>query len=441
MLREPLTATVDDEGRLVLPADVANRLGLLPGATATLDQDGDSVRVRRPVEHLAKVYVEPTTRCNLRCRTCVRRSWEGSFGDMSEETFARLLAGLEAFDPLPDIFFGGFGEPLAHPRILEMVERVKALGVPRVELITNGCLLDQGTSCSLIEAGLDTLWVSLDGIRPESYSDVRLGALLPQVLENLKSFKQARRERQFAAMSPEERTMFSSGMRALRPSWYLPEPRPVLGVVFVAMKRNIDDLPALIDSTYRLGARRFIVSNVLPYTADLAKEMLCHDRLRISPFPTLWSDRLRIPLMDIRDESRLPLYAAVHSFESGLAESDVSNVTRRCPFIEAGTTAVTWQGKISPCLALMHEHDEVFYDQRRHVEAYAVGDVVRSSLEKIWTNPEYVAFRRRVQGFEFAPCIVCRRCDLPLENKEDCQEETFPVCGACLWSQGLIQCP
>ena len=95
--------------------------------------------------------------------------------------------------PSPEVFFGGFGEPLAHPRIFEMVERVKALGVPRVELITNGCLLDEQASRRLITAGLDTLWVSLDGIRPESYSDVRLGALLPHVLENLRVFRDVRR--------------------------------------------------------------------------------------------------------------------------------------------------------------------------------------------------------------------------------------------------------
>jgi len=435
-------ASVDADGRLVLPPEITKRLGLVPGSRVTLDHEPNSFRLRRPVERLAKVYVEPTTRCNLRCRTCIRRSWEGALGDMGEDTFARFLAGLGAFDPLPTtVVFGGFGEPLTHPRIVDMVVQVKALGIPQVELITNGCLLTRDTSLALIDAGLDTLWVSLDGIRPESYSDVRLGALLPQVLENLQTFKEVRREQQLATMSPEERAMFASGMRAVRQCWYLPEPHPVLGIVFVAMKRNIADLSAVVGETHRLGARRFIVSTVLPYTTELAEEMLCSDRLRISPFPTLWNDRLRLPQMDIDDMTRLPLYAAVHSYESGLAESDVSNVTRRCPFVEAGSTTITWQGKVSPCHALMHGHDEIFDGQRRHVDAYAAGELAKSALDEIWTDPEYVAFRRRVQGFEFAPCHACRRCSLPLENREDCRQEVFPVCGGCLWSQGLIQCP
>ena len=34
----------------------------------------------------------------------------------------------------------------------------------------------------LVDAGLDVLWVSMDGATPESYEDVRLGAELPHVL-------------------------------------------------------------------------------------------------------------------------------------------------------------------------------------------------------------------------------------------------------------------
>ena len=69
-----------------------------------------------------------------------------------------------------------------------MVAKVKALGAT-VELITNGTLLTQEMSGRLIEAGLDVLWVSLDGATPESYADVRLGAALPEVLANLGNFE------------------------------------------------------------------------------------------------------------------------------------------------------------------------------------------------------------------------------------------------------------
>lgn len=440
-LRDPLVGAVDQDGRLVLPPELLQKLGLQPGDVVPLDEEPDGMRVRRPVRHLAKIYIEPTNRCNLACRTCARHAWEEPLGDMTDDTFERLMEGLAAFDPAPTVFFGGFGEPLVHPNIREMVRRVKAAGARAVELITNGCLLDGQMSRDLIEAGLDTLWVSLDGIRPENYADVRLGAQLPHVLENLKRFKDVRREIQLPGLTPEERRRWDAGIPGFYESWRLPEPTPALGIVFVAMKRNIGDLPTLIGDTYHLGARKYVVTNVYPYSRALADEMLCADRLDISPFPTLWSDRLRIAQMDIDDATRLPLHASVRSFESGFADGDVSNVSRRCPFVEAGSMAISWTGEVAPCLPLMHSHDAVFNNGRRRVHSHSVGNLSQRSLQEIWTNDGYVSFRERVKGFEFAPCLACRRCALPGSNQEDCQEERSPVCGGCLWSQGLVRCP
>ena len=40
------------------------------------------------------------------------------------------------------------------------------------------------------------------------------------------------------------------------------------------MKRNIADLPAVVDLAERLGANHFSLSNVEPYTEDMAAEIL-----------------------------------------------------------------------------------------------------------------------------------------------------------------------
>jgi MoaA/NifB/PqqE/SkfB family radical SAM enzyme len=414
--REPIRAVVDAEGRVVLPPGVAARLGLVPGASVMLDEEPNSIRVRRPVGQLAKVYIEPTSRCNLACRTCIRNAWEEPLGDMSAGVFARVLEGMAAFDPRPSVFFGGFGEPLAHPRIYEMVRQAKSIGAPKVELITNGCLLTKENSRRLVEGGLDTLWVSLDGIHPESYSDVRLGALLPEVLENIRSFGEAR-------CSLGGATEF--------------------GIAFVAMKRNIADLPDVLSAGLRLGATRFNVSNVLPYTEELLPQLLYQDAFRLSPLPTLWHDFLRVPVMDITETTRGPLSLVVHGpYEGSLSGTDISGITRYCPFVESGSTTVTWDGAVSPCQALTHSHTEYMGGgHRREVERYLVGNLADRTLESLWLDPEYVDFRTRVQRFEFAPCISCGGCNLSARNEEDCEGDEFPRCGACLWSHGLIRCP
>jgi hypothetical protein len=53
----------------------------------------------------------------------------------------------------------------------------------------------------------------------------------------------------------------------------------------------------------------------------------------------------------------------------------------------------------------------------------------------------YVAYRRRVLSFAFAPCTFCGGCELSETNQEDCLGNVFPACGGCLWAQGVIQCP
>ena len=112
-------AEVDEQGRLVIPPDLVAKYGLEPGAKVRLDEGQNFVRMHRPVTHLTKVYIEPTVACNLDCITCFRNAWEQPIGRMSEETFTSILEGLKALDPIPNVYFGGIGEPLFHPKTID----------------------------------------------------------------------------------------------------------------------------------------------------------------------------------------------------------------------------------------------------------------------------------------------------------------------------------
>ncbi len=80
--------------------------------------------------------------------------------------------------------FWGLGEPLLHPDIVEMVALAEELGA-RTELITNGLLLDQEMAEGLVQAGLDTLVISVDGASPEAHAGIRAGADLRLVQQNV----------------------------------------------------------------------------------------------------------------------------------------------------------------------------------------------------------------------------------------------------------------
>jgi len=86
--------------------------------------------VRNPVPahrraHPSKLFVEVTTRCNLRCAMCVKYApGQGLVeGDMAEQTFERLAP---AFPHLEALVLNGIGEPLLHRGLERFIERAKA---------------------------------------------------------------------------------------------------------------------------------------------------------------------------------------------------------------------------------------------------------------------------------------------------------------------------
>jgi MoaA/NifB/PqqE/SkfB family radical SAM enzyme len=414
----PLThwAEVDEQGRLVLAPDVAARYGLHPGARVRLDLDDNSVRLHRPVTHLAKLYIEPTNFCNIDCLTCMRNNWDTPIGFMEEATFARILDGLAELPDRPTVMFSGIGEPLAHRGIVEMIRRVKALGC-RTEMITNGTLLTEKRAREIIDAGLDILWVSLDGARPESYADVRLGAELPRVLENLRRFRRLRR--------PSHR------------------PVPQIGIAFVAMKRNIGDLPELLQLGKRLGVMHFHVSNLLPHSAEMSEEVLYSKALNnIAFLPSTWFRRLSLPKMDITPETAEPFLRALDSgYNVVLAGNNLGISNDVCTFIEGGSMVVGWDGGVAPCPPLLHTHTGYLRGYERVSHRHVVGNVGERGLLDMWLDPAYVAYRERVHSFAFAPCATCGGCEASRDNLTDCFSSPTPACGGCLWAQGVVACP
>jgi MoaA/NifB/PqqE/SkfB family radical SAM enzyme len=335
---------------------------------------------------------------------------------MSESTFQRILEGLSAFDPIPTVYFGGIGEPTFNPRTVEWIAQAKALG-GRVELITNGTTLTEKRARQLIDAGLDLLWVSIDGATPESYADVRLGAELPKVIENVARLRQMRRGGHF--------------------------PRPEIGIAFVAMRRNIAELPRVLQLGRELGARYFNVSNVLPVTEALQPERLYTRTINDPAYiPSGQVPHLSLLKMDFNALTRDALFAAFNAgYNVSYAGHNWGGANDVCNYIESGTLSIGWNGDVSPCWPLMHTHQSYLHGRRRLSRKHVIGNVEARSLRDLWLDPEYVAYRRRVHSFAFAPCTFCGGCELSESNEEDCYGNTFPACGGCLWAQGVIQCP
>ena len=411
-----ISVHLDEHGNLVLPDVVLKQFGLKPGGKVNAEISDHGLVIRRSTAALARVYVEPTNACNLDCTTCMRNVWDEPLGTMPMALFTKILDDLQSFDPLPNLFFGGFGEPLAHPEIVRMLTTARQAGF-EVELITNGTLLDAAAAEQLVEAGLNRLWVSLDGASPASYADVRLGAELPRVIENL------------------------SRLIALRDSQ--PTGLPKLGIAFVAMQQNIQDLPAIIRLGKSLGVDRFSISGVLPHTKELREQILYRRSMEdANLLPSEWSPVVSLPRSD-PDETLLRALLEIFAERASLqvASQPVDLGVNKCPFVEKGSVSIRWDGAVSPCLSLLHSHTSYLGQNLRQSHAYAVGNIQERSLLELWNDPAYVRLRERLQEFNFSPCAFCNSCQMAESNLVDCFGNDQPVCGGCLWAQGFIQCP
>lgn len=369
-------------------------------------------------DELRRLYVEPTSRCNLRCAMCFRNSWiDEATGDMDEVTFRQVLEHLP--DSVETVFFGGMGEPLVHPHILDMVRAASAAG-RRTELLSNGSLLTKETSAALIEAGLDMLWLSVDGLESDRYESIRRNGHLDILKEHILSFNQLR----FAL------------------------PRNVeLGVAFVAMKSNVRDLAELpcFASYYRVNEVN--ISHVIPTDERTEREILYKNVLEsdfcAADVPPS-APHIRMPLMDWNSPGVAQAAAGILS--AGMCEVFLSGQrlrrpARRCRFIEEGMCFVRHDGMVSPCMPLLRT-SRLYWDGKTRINRHHFfGNVRETPLGRIWSSSAYADFRSRVRAFDFSPCCRCSQCDSWEQSLPDCYGNDLPTCGACLWSEGIISCP
>ncbi len=345
---------------------------------------------------MQELYLEVTTRCNLNCRTCIRNSWQEPLGDMDGETFALLLRSLPR---LRKVQIAGLGEPLCHPDLVGMIEQCKEKA-DEVELISNGLLLDGEIARHFLEVGLDRLILSIDGAEQETYRKVR-GGSLSKLLANLEALNELKKSRGGS--------------------------HPQIGCELVAMKDNIEELPALIRILKARGVEFLIVTNVLPYTADMKDQILYgEDFLRSLPGrpdpAAIWEDLCQ-ELGDV--PVSLP---AVTWKQEG----------RYCRFARRRALAVSFTGQVAPCYPLLHSYTCHIFNREKSIHKHILGNIRQEPLTAIWDG--YQPLRTQLDEFSFPDCPTCSGCDMVEENLEDCWGNS-PACGDCLWAAGIIQCP
>ena len=365
---------------------------------------------------LKKLYIEPTTRCNLNCKMCFRHTWfEEPNCDLSLEQVGEVLDSMPV--SVETVFFGGMGEPLFHKDICAMVRLAANTGV-EVELLTNGTLLTETMIRSLMDAGLSRLWVSIDNL-DSTAGDLSGHDHSAAVLRNIRTLNEIRQHQ-------------LSGLG--------------LGITFVAMKSNVYQLAKLPHFIAQNLVDEVNISNVSPVNQVSQDEMLYTNLVNMYAGPGRGSilPNVHLPYFDLN----LPEAAeAVRSmmikqnFHLYFNDQPVLRKAGYCKFVREGMTFIRSDGGVAPCMALLHNGYTWMNNIRRKITHCTFGNIKEQTLGEIWDSEAYRAFRRKFDTFDFAPCMYCGHCEQFSENKEDCVGNTHPTCGGCLWAEGVLSCP
>lgn len=122
------------------------------------------------IQPLPKLDLNVTNRCNFRCVHCAFNSGRTK---MKELPLKKIKEALEATKKLggEKIDITG-GEPLVRKDLTSIIKAGKRLGY-KIELVTNGSLLTKKKLSVFKNLGLDSLAISLDGLRYDTYSRIR----------------------------------------------------------------------------------------------------------------------------------------------------------------------------------------------------------------------------------------------------------------------------
>jgi MoaA/NifB/PqqE/SkfB family radical SAM enzyme len=139
----------------------------------------------KPLGYPVIAQVEPANYCNLDCPLCLTTNITKARSKtlLSLEAFKRFID--ECGDYLLLLVLWNWGEPFLNPDLIKMIAYAKARGIV-VHTSTNGNVpLDEAQVEALVDSGLDSLVVAVDGASQETYEKYRQGGRLDRVILNI----------------------------------------------------------------------------------------------------------------------------------------------------------------------------------------------------------------------------------------------------------------
>jgi radical SAM protein with 4Fe4S-binding SPASM domain len=310
-----------------------------------------------------EVYIEPTNRCNELCQTCPRTFFTREpEADLDLDRFVKVL---DQFPGVERVVLHGVGEPLLARDLPVMVAEANRRGA-RVLFNTNALALHTRLARQLVAAGLDELRVSMDAANPLTYLAIR----------GVDGYEKAmRRTGDFCRLLGE-----------------LGAERPRVSLVFMAMRENIAELPAVIARAGEMGVHTVVLQRFVHFDTGLAVEAQSLMGEDLSDTLTECQEAAHRSGVELVGTGGFSPAASLAPVDAGRPWSGCTRPSR--------STYVTANGNVLPCCFAPFTTSD--YD------GVILGNVFESPMGEIWNGSAYEAFRRSHGSDDPPEC--CRGC-------------------------------
>jgi MoaA/NifB/PqqE/SkfB family radical SAM enzyme len=148
-------------------------------------------RTAEAVNFPAVILIDNCSACNLRCSMCdhknIRKYRKIQIMDFG--LYQRLIKEIAQQNSDVRVWEIFFGDPFLCRDMPERIAYAKRAGLRDVVLNTNGVLMTPDKSEAVIRAGLDAMYVGIDGATKETYNKIRIGGDFDKALDNVLCYR------------------------------------------------------------------------------------------------------------------------------------------------------------------------------------------------------------------------------------------------------------
>ena len=134
---------------------------------------------------IKEIVIEPSSFCNLRCMSCSNQWMKRDKGLMRLSDFKTIVDKLPS--SVKNIRMNWSGEPILNKDIFKMVKYATGKGI-KTHISTNVTILNTFSDKDIIDSGLDSIAICIDGTTKNVHESYRVGSNFDEIVKNAVQF-------------------------------------------------------------------------------------------------------------------------------------------------------------------------------------------------------------------------------------------------------------